>query len=153
MNILIFIFSFFVSSAVFAEEESQFVFESEPPVNCLEDYQEDLDNMNGYDYEDYCVHKATSGNIITIDVRVKEGENQTVFDIPYDGIRHEGILMQVYYNPGPFGKSQWFLLSYTKGIALMPNSITLPINQWVSEGLTVGGWVRVVILTSDRTKR
>ena len=153
MNILIFIFSFFVSSAVFAEEESQFVFESEPPVNCLEDYQEDLDNMNGYDYEDYCVHKATAGNIITIDVRVKEGENQTVFDIPYDGIRHEGILMQVYYNPGPFGKSQWFLLSYTKGIALMPNSITLPINQWVSEGLTVGGWVRVVILTSDRTKR
>ena len=40
------------------------------------------------------------------------------------------------------------LLSYTKGIALMPNSITLPINQWVSEGLTIGGWVRVVILTS-----
>tara|TARA_B100001029_G_C14629912_1_gene218618 strand:- start:176 stop:307 length:132 start_codon:yes stop_codon:yes gene_type:complete len=43
MKILILLFSFFVSSAVFAEEESQFVFESEPPVNCLEDYQEDLD--------------------------------------------------------------------------------------------------------------
>ena len=104
--------------------------------------------MDGYVYKDYCVHKASASNIITIDVRVKEGENQTVFDIPYDGIRHEGILIQVYYNPGPFGKSQWFLLPYTKGIALMPNSITLPINQWVSEGLTIGGWVRVVILTS-----
>ena len=148
MKILILLFSFFASSTVFAEEESQFVFESEPPVNCLEDYQEDLDNMNGYDYEDYCVHKASAGNIITIDVRVKELENRTVFDIPYDGIRHEGILMQVYYNPGPFGKSQWFLLPYRKGIALMPNSLTLPINQWVSEGLTVGGWVRVVILKS-----
>ena len=148
MNILIFIFSFFVSSAVFADEDNQFVFESEPPVDCLEDYQEDLDNMNGYDYEDYCVHKASAGNIITIDVRVKEVENLTVFDIPYDGIRHEGILMQVYYNPGPFGKSQWFLLPYTKGIALMPNSLKLPINQWVSEGLSVGGWVRVVILKS-----
>ena len=148
MNILIFIFSFFVSSVVFADEDNQFVFESEPPVDCLEDYHEDLDNMNGYDYEDYCVHKASAGNIITIDVRVKELENRTVFDIPYDGIRHEGILMQVYYNPGPFGKSQWFLLPYTKGIALMPNSLTLPINQWVSEGLTVGGWVRVVILKS-----
>ena len=145
----IILLSLLISFNAFAEEENQFVFESEPPVNCLEDYQEDLDNMNGYDYEDYCVHKATAGNIITIDVRVKEGENQTVFDIPYDGIRHEGILIQVYYNPGPFGKSQWFLLPYTKGIALMPNSITLPINQWVSEGLTVGGWVRVVILTSD----
>ena len=84
----------------------------------------------------------------TIDIRVKEGENQTVFDIPYSSIRHEGILIQVYYNPGPFGKSQWFLLPYRKGIALMPNSLTLPINQWVSEGLTVGGWVRVVILKS-----
>ena len=149
MNILILIFSFFTASTVFADKDNQFVFESVPPVDCLEDYQEDLDNMDGYDYEDYCVHKATSGNIITIDVRVKEGENQTVFDIPYDGIRHEGILIQVYYNPGPFGKSQWFLLPYTKGIALMPNSITLPINQWVSEGLTVGGWVRAVILTSE----
>ena len=148
MNILIFIFSFFVSSVVFADEDNQFVFESEPPVDCLEDYQEDLDNMDGYVYKDYCVYKASASNIITIDVRVKEGENQTVFDIPYSGIRHEGILIQVYYNPGPFGKSQWFLLPYTKGIALMPNSITLPINQWVSEGLTIGGWVRVVILTS-----
>ena len=148
MKIIILFFSFFVSSAVFAEEENQFVFESEPPVDCLEDYQEDLDNMDGYDYEDYCVHKASAGNIITIDIRVKEGENQTVFDIPYSSIRHEGILIQVYYNAGPFGKSQWFLLPYTKGIALMPNSISLPINQWVSDGLTVGGWIRVVILTS-----
>ena len=32
----------------------------------------------------------------------------------------------------------------------MPNSITLPINQWVSDGLTVGGWIRVVILTSEK---
>jgi len=149
MNILILIFSFFATSTVFADEDNQFVFESEPPVDCLEDYQEDMDNMNGYDYEDYCFHISSAGSLITIDVRVKEGENQTVFDIPYDGIRHEGILIQVYYNPGPFGKSQWFLLPYTKGIALMPNSITLPINQWVSEGLTIGGWVRVVILTSE----
>ena len=51
MKILILIFSFFISSTVFANEKNQFVFESEPPVNCLEDYQEDLDNMNGYDYE------------------------------------------------------------------------------------------------------
>ena len=91
MKIPILLFSFFVSSTVFAEEENQFVFESEPPVNCLEDYQEDLDNIDGYDYEDYCVHKASAGNIITIDVRVKAGENQTVFDIPYSSIRHEGI--------------------------------------------------------------
>ena len=49
MKILILLFSFFVSSTVFAEEENQFVFESEPPVNCLEDYQEGLDNMDGYD--------------------------------------------------------------------------------------------------------
>ena len=98
----------------FADEENQFVFESEPPVDCLEDYQEDLDNMDGYLYEDYCVHKTSAGNIITIDVRVKEGENQTVFDIPYSGIRHEGILMQVYYNPGPFGKSQWFFIAIYK---------------------------------------
>ena len=149
MKILILLFSFFVSSTVFAEEENQFVFESEPPVDCLEDYQQFF-GKDRDDYEDYCVHKASAGNIITIDVRVKEGKNQTVFDIPYSGIRHEGILIQVYYNPGPFGKSQWFLLPYTKGIALMPNSITLPINQWVSEGLTVGGWVRVVILTSEK---
>ena len=52
MKILILIFSFFIASTVFAEEENQFVFESEPSVNCIEDYQEDLDNMDGYDYED-----------------------------------------------------------------------------------------------------
>ena len=88
------VFSLLISFNAFAEEENQFVFESDPPVNCLEDYQEDLDNIDGYDYDDYCVHKASAGNIITIDVRVKAGENQTVFDIPYSSIRHEGILIQ-----------------------------------------------------------
>ena len=102
----ILLLSLLLSFNAVAEEENQFVFESEPPVDCLEDLREDSDNMVGYDYEDYCVHKASAGNIITIDVRVKEGENQTVFDIPYSGIRHSGILIQVYYNAGPFGKSQ-----------------------------------------------
>ena len=148
MKIIILIFSILFSSNAVTVEESQFVFESDSPVDCLEDYREDLDNLNGYNYEDYCFHTVSAGKIITIDVRVKEGENQTVFDIPYAGIRHEGALIQVYYNPGSFGKSQWFLLPYTRGIALMPNSITLPINQWITEGLTVGGWVRVVILSS-----
>ena len=45
------VFSLLISFNGFAEEENQFVFEPEPPVDCLEDYQEDLDNMNGYDYE------------------------------------------------------------------------------------------------------
>ena len=142
--------SLLISFNAFSEEKNQFVFESEPSVDCLEDYQEDLDNFDGYDYEDYCVHKASAGNIITIDVRVKEGENQTIFDIPYSGIRHSGILIQVYYNAGPFGKSQWFLMPYSNNIALFPGSITLPINEWVSEGLTVGGWIRVVILASEK---
>ena len=60
MNILILIFSFFTASTVFADEDNQFVFESEPPVDCLEDYQEDLDNMDGYVYKDYCVYKASA---------------------------------------------------------------------------------------------
>ena len=149
MRTLFILFSCIFCVNGFTEDQNQFVFETEPPVDCLEDYQEDLDNMDGYDYKDYCVHKASAGNIITIDVRVKEGENQTVFDIPYNGIRHEGVLIQAYYNAGSFGKSQWFLMPYTKGIALMPGHITLPINQWISEGLTVGGWIRVVILASE----
>ena len=150
MKSLLLISSILLTFNIVAEEQNQFVFESEPPVDCLEDYQRFFGNKDSYGYEDYCVHKASAGNIITIDVRVKEGENQTVFDIPYNGIRHEGVLIQVYYNPGPFGKSQWFLLPYTKGIALFPGSITLPINEWVSEGLTVGGWIRVVILASEK---
>ena len=149
MRSLLLISSILLSFNAFAEEQNQFVFESEPPVDCLEDYQQFF-GKDRDDYEDYCVHKVSAGNIITIDVRVKEGENQTVFDIPYSGIRHSGILIQVYYNAGPFGKSQWFLLPYTKGIMLMPNSITLPINQWISEGLTVGGWIRIVILASEK---
>ena len=149
MKILLLIFSFFLTFNTVAEEQNQFVFETEPPVDCLEDYRQFFGNKDSYGYEDYCVHKASAGNIITIDVRVKEGVNQTVFYIPYSSIRHEGVLIQVYYNPGPFGKSQWFLMPYSKGIALFPGSITLPINQWVSEGLTIGGWVRAVILTSQ----
>ena len=148
MKSLLLIFSFFLTFNTVAEEQNQFVFESEPPVDCLEDYQQFF-GKDRDDYEDYCVHKASAGNIITIDVRVKEGENQTVFDIPYNGIRHEGVLIQAYYNAGSFGKSQWFLMPYTKGIALMPGHITLPINQWISEGLTVDGWIRVVILASE----
>ena len=150
MKSLLLIFSFFLTFNIVAEEQNQFVFESEPPVDCLEDYQQFFGNKDSYGYEDYCVHKASAGNIITIDVRVKEGVNQTVFNIPYIGIRHEGVLIQVYYNAGPFGKSQWFLMPYSNNIALFPGSITLPINEWVSEGLTVGGWVRAVILTSDK---
>ena len=149
MRSLLLISSILLSFNAFAEEQNQFVFESEPPVDCLEDYQQFF-GKDRDDYEDYCVHKASAGNIITIDVRVKEGENQTVFDIPYNGIRHEGVLIQAYYNAGSFGKSQWFLMPYTKGIALMPGHITLPINQWISEGLTVGGWIRVVILASEK---
>ena len=140
----------FLTFNTVAEEQNQFVLETESPVDCLEDYQLFFGQKDRDDYEDYCVHKASAGNIITIDVRVKEGENQTVFDIPYSSIRHEGIMIQVYYNAGPFGKSQWFLFPYIKGIMLMPNSITLPIKQWVSDGLTVGGWIRVVILTSGK---
>jgi len=150
MRSLLLISSFFLTFNIVAEEQNQFVFESEPPVDCLEDYQQFFGKKDRDDYEDYCVHKASAGNIITIDVRVKEGVNQTVFNIPYIGIRHEGVLIQVYYNAGPFGKSQWFLMPYSNNIALFPGSITLPINEWVSEGLTVGGWIRVVILASEK---
>ena len=137
-----------VASNTWAEDENQFVFESEPPVDCLEDFKEGAEG-GGCAYDDYCVYKSKVGNIITIDVRIKAGENQTVFDIPYGKIRYAGVITQIYYNQGPFGKSQWFLLPYTRGIGLFPNSITLPINEWVNNGITIGAWIRVVILTSE----
>ena len=52
MKKFLIVLSLLISFNAFVKEENQFVFESEPPVNCLEDYQEDLDNMDGYDYED-----------------------------------------------------------------------------------------------------
>ena len=140
--------SLFISCNGFAQDQNQFIFESEPPVDCLEDKKEGAEG-GGYAYDDYCVYKSKVGNIITIDVRVKVGENQTVFNIPYDNIRHAGVITQVYYNQGPLGKSQWFLLPYTRGIVLFAGSITLPINEWVNNGITMGAWIRVVILTSE----
>ena len=147
-HLSILIVSLLVALNGWAEDENQFIFESEPPVDCLEDKKEGAEG-GGYAYDDYCVYKSKVGNIITIDVRVKAGENQTVFDIPYDNIRHAGVITQVYYNQGPFGKSQWFLLPYTRGIGLFAGSVTLPINEWVNNGITIGAWIRVVILTSE----
>ena len=112
------------ASIGWAEDENQFVFESEPPVDCFEDFKEGAEG-GGYAYNDYCVYKSKVGNIITIDVRIKTGENHTTFDIPYGKIRYAGVITQVYYNQGPFGKSQWSLLPYTRGIVFFPNSMNL----------------------------
>ena len=147
-HLLTLIVSLLVALNGWAEDENQFIFESEPPVDCLEDFKEGAEG-GGYAYDDYCVYKSKVRNIITIDIRVKEGENQTVFNIPDSKIRYAGVITQVYYNQGPFGKSQWFLLPYRRGIVLHTGSITLPINEWVNDGLTVGAWIRVVILTSE----
>ena len=139
MKKLILLTVFLVTANVWAED-------IQPPVNCLEDFKEE---GVPYAYEDYCIYHAKVGNITTIDIKVKEEGNELIYDIPYSNLRYAGAIVQIYYTVGVYGKSQWFLLPDSKGIVVMPNSILLPIDEWVKDGFPADSYVRVVILTSE----
>ena len=114
------------------------------PKDCYEDLAEE---PLEYYYEDYCIYEYKAGNITTIDIRIKPEGNQTVFDIPYANLRHAGAIIQIYYSSGVFGKSQWYFMPDAKGLVIMPNSILLPIDEWVEDGFPIYSFIRVVILT------
>ena len=115
------------------------------PKDCYEDLAEEPAE---YVYEDFCVYESKVGNLITIDIRVPPKDNQEVFTIPYGHLRYGGVIVQIYYSSMVFGKSQWMLIPDYKGVYIHPNSISLPIDKWIQDGLSSGAFIRVVILTS-----
>ena len=60
-HLLTLIVSLLVALNGWAEDENQFIFESEPPVDCLEDFKEGAEG-GGYAYDDYCVYKSKVRN-------------------------------------------------------------------------------------------
>ena len=117
-----------------------------PPKDCYQDLTEEEAE---YYYEDFCVYESKTGNLTTIDIRVKPEGNQEVFNIPYSSLRHAGAIIQIYYSSAVFGKSQWMLIPDSRSVYIHPNSISLPINEWVKDGLSPGVFIRVVILTHE----
>ena len=138
MKKLILLTVFLVTANVWAED-------IQPPVNCLEDFKEE---GGPYVYDDRCIYQSKIGNIITIDIKVKEEDNELIYDIPYHNLRYAGAIVQIYIS-GAFGKSQWFAMPFLRGVIIMPGSIHLPIDEWVEDGFPVDNYLRVVILTSE----
>lgn len=104
-----------------------------------------------YDYSDKCLYSARVGQIFTLDVRIIEehkGQEDIVIEIPYSNLRYSGAILQVYYNLA-VGKAQWLPFPSTRGIYIMPDSLLLPIGSWIESGLTIGTFVRIVLLTTS----
>ena len=112
--------------------------QAQAPVDCI-------DNRMG-PFADLCVHEATVGRIVTIDVKVTElralgGQ----IEVPYRNIRSSGAIVQLYYNT-IMGKAQWASLPVTQDIHLFPSSILLPVDNWIERGLDPEQIVRIVLL-------
>ena len=116
---------------------------ADPPVDCK-------DNQRG-PFADLCVHETSVGRMITIDLKIKEehGRQDTVIiEYSYANIRRSGVIMQLYYN-SVVGKAQWVPLSDRRGIYLHPDSISLPVQRWIEQGLAPGQLVRIVLLLGE----
>lgn len=74
-----------------------------------------------------------------------EGYVEVLDAFPYKTIRTQGALVQVQYSVGAFGRAQWFIMSDLHGVVLMPNSINLPVGEWIKGGLKEGNVVRVIV--------
>ena len=122
----------------------------QPPKDCYEDLAEE---PLEYYYEDYCIYESRVGNITTIDIRIKPEGNQTVFDIPYANLRYAGAIIQIYYSSMVFGKSQWILMPDSRGVYIHPNSISLPIDEWIEDGFPINSFIRVVFLTHENSSK
>ena len=119
------------------------------PKDCYEDLAEESAE---YHYENFCVYESKVGNLVTIDIRVLPKDNQEVFNIPYEHVRFAGAIIQIYYSSMVFGKSQWMLIPNSRVVYIHPNSISLPIDKWIEDGLTPGVFIRIVILTHESRK-
>ena len=111
-----------------------------------------LFSFNTLGYENLSIKKSTleSSILYTIDLRItKDIGNKSDFliDINYSNIREDGAIMQVYYS-NAYGKAQWVSFPFSSNIYIMPNSLLLPINRWVEQGMKIDGswWVRIVML-------
>ena len=103
-------------------------------------------------FSDRCSHTDIVKRIMTFDVKVKAEhakEGDISVEIPYDNIRSSGVVLQIYYS-GVAGKSQWFVMPRTSGVALFPGSILLPIGKWMQNGLKPGHFVRVVLMVGEK---
>ena len=111
-----------------------------------------LFSFNALSYENLSIKKSTleSSILYTIDLRItKDIGNKSDFliDINYSNIREDGAIIQVYYS-NAYGKAQWVPFPFSSNIYIMPNSLLLPINRWVEQGMKIDGswWVRIVML-------
>ena len=117
--------------------------QAEPPIDCKA-------NQRG-PFADLCVHETSVGRMITIDLKIKEEHGRQgpiIVDIPYTNIRRSGVVMQLYYN-SVAGKAQWVPFSDLRGIYLHPDSILLPVQSWIKQGLVPGQLVRIVLLFGE----
>lgn len=119
--------------------------QAEPPIDCKA-------NQRG-PFVDLCVHETSVGRMITIDLMIKEEharQDSIILEIPYGNIRRSGVVMQLYYN-SVAGKAQWvkFPDLDLSGIYLQPDSILLPVQSWIEQGLQPGQIVRIVLLIGE----
>lgn len=102
-----------------------------------------------FKYPDACWEKSMTTHMVTVDVRVTPDRALLKYlDIEIPGIknvRSEGYLVQIYYS-GVMGKAQWNIMPSLSGVVIMPHTVSLPIEEWVKRGFTVGGFVRLVIM-------
>ncbi len=109
-------------------------------------------NAHSFDYKDFSISKKDIGEsyIYTADLRITDKiveEGDFIVDFEYSHIRHDGLIMQVYYS-NAMGKAQWSQFPFPNGIYIMPSSLLLPIGEWIEHGMKSDGswWVRIVML-------
>lgn len=106
-----------------------------------------------FKYPDACKDESTPLHMVTVDLLVTEDRVNDEFllvEMPYGEIRSTGLIIQIFYTVGVLGKAQWFPLGSMRGVVVMPDTIHLPVRDWVNSGLKVGSFVRVVVIQREK---
>ena len=102
-------------------------------------------------FPNQCIHISPVSQILTIDLKIKPEhakEEEVFIDIPYRNLRHSGVILQLYYNSA-VGKAQWVSFPQTGRIFVHPNSLMLPVADWMKQGLKEGQFIRVVMIRGE----
>jgi hypothetical protein len=128
--------------------ESSSEITSGPYPNCA-----NATRAHPYNYENICAREVEA-RMVNIDIIVTEELTQSEIyfvQVPYLDIRDTGVMFQMYYSVR-YGKSQWFPFSGMYSTAFHNGSLGLPIAEWVKNGLPIGTFLRVVLMTSSKNE-